>query len=145
MYSVKQSLGEVLAQPVKEVAQDLLFDSLITVQQARNLTDALGQVDYTNTGFANIAGVVDVPCMRSPASQARIIGGQTDTPTQMESFNLYHVLLQGYFPQIPEPVQGRGELRAIIDGVQHEVLAVEKSSQLATANQTRLQVRQVAV
>jgi hypothetical protein len=145
MYSVKASLAEVLALPTKVVAADYLFDSLITVQQATNTVDALGQVDYTNTGFANIAGVVNVPCMRAPASAARIVSGQTDTAADMEAFNLFHVLLDGYFPQIPEPMQGRAELRAIIDGVQHEILAVEKSSQLATGNQTRLQCRQVAV
>jgi len=145
MYSVKQSIQEVVAQPTKIVAGNFLYDSLVTVQQATNTTDALGQVDYTATGFANIAGVVNIPCMRAPASMARIVGGEMDAVAQMEAFNLFHVLLQGYFPQIPEPVQGRAELRAIIDGVPHQILAVEKSSQLATANQTRMQVRQVGV
>lgn len=145
MFTIQQQIKEILNSATKTVENLQLYQSVCTIQQATNTVDALGQVDYTNTGFANLAGVVNVPCMRSPASMARIIGGQTDAATQMESFNLYHVLLDGYFPQIPEPVQGRSELRAIIDGVPHQVLAVEKSSQLAAANQTRLQCRQVAV
>lgn len=134
-----------LAQARNEVNLRGLYSSKCTVQQATNATDALGQVDLTDTGFVNIAGVVNVGCMRAPNSMARIVAGTTDTATLSEAFNLFHVLLDDYYPQIPEAVQGRSELRCIIDGVVHEVLGVEASSQRTSARQTRLECRQVGV
>lgn len=145
MQSVKQTLGQILAAPVRYVESMGLFDSLCTVQEATNTPDSMGQVDLTDTGYASIAGVVNVPCMRAPASIERIIASENNMVTMSESTNVFHVLLDGYYPQVPEALASTGTLRAIIDGVVHQVLGVESSSQLAQALQTRLKVQQVGV
>ncbi len=145
MQSLQQAVDEVLAAPVAAVENMLLFDSVITVQEATNVPDSLGQVDLTDSGYTTIAGVVNVPCMRAPQAEARVTADEMNGVNISESTNLFHVLLDGYFPQIPEALASTGTLRAIIDGVVHQVLGVESSSQLAAARQTRLKVQQVGV
>ena len=145
MQSVKQAIGQILGSPMVYANEMQLFDSLCTVQEATNIPDSTGQIDLTDTGYASIAGVVNVPCMRSPLSDSRIIATEVNRIEMSESTNLFHVLLDGYFPQVPEALASTGTLRAIIDGVVHQVLGVESSSQLAQALQTRLKVQQVGV
>lgn len=140
-----QGIAIDLGAPALEVQNRGLFVSTANIQQATNTPDALGQVDYTATGFQTIPGCGAIPCMRAPMSMARIVSGQTDTQTLMEAFNLFHVLLNGYFPQIPMPVQGRAELRAVVDGVAHQIMAVEQPSEQSPVKQTRLSMRQVAI
>lgn len=148
---MNQSIAGMLEAPVAAVEAAGLFTSVCTVRLATNVTDAMGQVNYVSStdpaidGFADIAGVVAVPCMRAPNSPAKLSGGENDTASRMEQFNSYHVLLDGYFPQIPEPVPSTGDLVAVIDGVVHQVLAVEFSSQRGLSGQTRLEVRQVSL
>lgn len=120
-----------------------LFDSLCTVQICTNTVDlATGQVDLTPTGFADIPGCVDIPCMRAPASYARIVGNEIQTPQMAETTNLFHVLLDDYFPQIKEAVDSTAQNQAIIDGILHQVNAVESDSQ---KKMTRLLCEQVGV
>ena len=145
MYSVKQAIGQILASPMVYANSMQLFDSLCTVQQATNTPDSLGQIDLTDTGYADIAGVVNVACMRSPQSVERIAATENNGVTISEAMNYFHVLLDGYFPQVPEALASTGTLRAIIDGVAHQILGVEPSSQKELALQTRLKVQQVGV
>ena len=118
------------------------FPSVANIQQSQLSIDALGQVDLTNTGFQTITGCGAVPCWRAPVSTARIVSTQADNPVISEAMNLFHVLLDGYFPQIPQAIQGRTELRAIVDGVLHQVLATEHDGH---KTMTRLQCRQVGI
>lgn len=119
-----------------------LFDSLATVLQATNTKDALGQVDLTASGFAAIAGCTNVKCMRAPLAVGRPLADERATPTMEESFNEFHVLLDGYFAQIPEALASTGDLKITIDGVEHQVCGVESDSQFTM---TRIRCKQVAV
>lgn len=142
---MNQGITDLLAAPTQAVEAMGLFSSVCTVRQCTNTVSATGQVDYSDAGYADIAGVVGVACMRAPSSSSRVVGGALDTAGYMESFTLYHVLLDDYYPQIPEPIAGTADLIAVIDGVRHQLLAVESSSQRSTAKQTRLEVKQVSL
>lgn len=119
-----------------------LFVSFATVQQATNTQDALGQVNLTETGFATIDGCEDIPCMRAPFNVNSPIADEKETPIMGASMNEFHVLLDDYFPQIPEAEASTGDLRVILDGVAHIVCGVESDSQFT---QTRLRCKQEAV
>lgn len=119
-----------------------LFVSRATIKQATNTQDALGQVNLTPTGFATITGCASIPCMRAPYAVNNPDAGEQETPQMVASFSPFHVLLNDYFPQIPEAEASTGELIAIIDGVQHTICGVESDSQFT---QTRLKCKQEAV
>ncbi len=115
------------------------FPSLCTVQVCTNTVDpATGQIDLTDTGFRDIPGAVNIACKRAPQSYARIMVNQNIT----EGLNFFHVLLAGYFPQIPEALASTSQNRAIIDGVPHQLLGVESDS---LKIMTRLLCKQVGV
>lgn len=119
-----------------------LFVSVATVLKATNTKDSVGQVDLTATGFSAIAGCSNVPCMRAPLAMGRPGADTNSTPVMDESVNEFHVLLDGYFPQIPEAEASTGDLKIIIDGVDHQVCGVESDSQ---GTMTRLRCKQVGV
>lgn len=119
-----------------------LFISLATVQQATNTLDATGQVDLTDSGFATIAGCANIACMRAPLSFNSPTANEQDTPEKEATDNQFHLLLDDYYPQIPEAAESVGDLRVIIDGITHTVDGVEFDSQ---KTQTRIHCRQEAV
>lgn len=127
---------------VQAVEDAGLFVSLATVQLATNTKNSVGQVDLTPTGFATISGCVNIPCMRAPLAVGRPMADQVATPQFTMADNEFHVLLDGYFPQIPEAEASTGDLQIIIDGVYHEVCGVESDSQFTM---TRIRCKQVAV
>lgn len=146
MQSLNAAINEVLGIPMAVANLNERFPSLCTVNMANNTPDALGQVDLSFSNPANYTAILsEVACMRSPSSVSKVIAGETKTVPMTEALNLFHVLLDGYYPQIPEAINNRAQLQAVIDGRVHEVLGCESSSQLAAANQTRLQVREVGV
>lgn len=138
---MNQSLQFDLSAPIAAVTAAGLFSSLCTVKQATNVPNAeTGQVDLTDAGFTNI--ITDVPCMRAPFNPVRIMADSKATPTMSEEFNPFHLLLNGYYPQVPEALNSPAQLLVIIDGVQHDILGVESDSQ---KQMTRLHVTQVSV
>lgn len=137
---MNQSLNYDLTATVAAVRAANLYSSCVTVRQATNIPDVVGQVDLTSAGFADIAGAVAVPCMRAPISPARIYADETKFQNSVESLNVFHLLLDGYYAQVPEAEASLATLQAVVDGVTHEVLGVESDSQ---KTMTRLKIRQV--
>ena len=119
-----------------------LFDSVANIQQATNTVDALGQVDLTPAGFATITGCGAIPCQVANPSEAKVAAGVVSTAAMTEALNLFHVLLNGYFPQIPQPSGHLPDLIADIDGALYQVVGVESDSQRIM---TRLACKQVGV
>lgn len=118
-----------------------LFVSRATVQQAVNTRDALGQVDLTDAGFQTITGCSNIRCMRAPFTVQWPVANETQTAAMVAAYNDFHVLLDDYYPQIPEASASTGDLRIIIDGVTHIVAGVESDSQFT---QTRIRCKQEA-
>jgi len=141
----QQLATELLQGPIHAVEQAGFFVSLCTVYESGTSADALGQVDLTTSGFTALAGCVNIPCIRAAISMLRLQAGEIKAVDYTQSFNLFHVLLDGYYPQIPEAIARGGQLRAIIDGVPHQVVGAESSSQLAPGGQTRLACHQVVL
>lgn len=143
---VYQGLAYQFAALQETVEEYGLYVSVCTVNMANNTPDALGQVDLSFTNPANYTAIVsNIPCMRAPSSTSRVQATENKGIEITEASNIFHVLLDGWFPQIPEAIDNRAQLQAVIDGRVHEVLGAESSSQLAAANQTRIQVREIGV
>ena len=120
-------LGQVLS-GVEELG---LFNSECTIQQRTNTVSPTGQPDLTD--WVNRAGLVDIPGMFSIQRPAMPNTTATvRTPQQLDTLTLYHLLLDGYFPQILQQNQ------AVVNGTPYEIMAVESDSQFT---QTRLAIR----
>lgn len=140
MYQGLQYDFDAILPAVREAGE---FISVCTVQVCTNTPDATtGQIDLTDTGFASIPGVVNIACKRAPQSYSRILATQIVNTQISEGVNFFHVLLDGYFPQIPEALASNGQMRAVIDGVVHQLLGVESDSQKIM---TRILCKQVGV
>ena len=116
-----------------------LFVSLATFQAPSQDFDSAGAWDGT---WANVAGLVDIPCTAPPPSEARIQATEVKALTEILSTELHHVLLAGYYPQVDAGWRGDttppGSWRVLIDGFAYELIGVESDSQ---STQTRVTVR----
>src|SRR5262249_27749657 len=110
-----------------------LFDSLCTIQKLDGSINFSGQMNAIwITVFDSIL------CIQDPSSVARIVATEKKSVDDVESFNMRHVLLNGYYPTITT------DMRAVVvtaDGfttIYYDILGVESDSQ---AQMTRLEVR----
>lgn len=128
---IQQNIKEVMAQAIAEGT----FVSLCTIQGPDNVFSDSG---FPSGAFVNLAGLVNIPCMKAPQSMLRIAAEERKAEPGVQSLEPFHVLLNGYYPAIPQVTTTRPSLRAIVDGVQYEVMGVEHDSQL---QMSRLTVR----
>lgn len=133
-----QGLSQEIAAVMKEARATGLFVSVCTVQQADGGFTASG---FPDGGFTNISGVVNIPCTAPPPSVARVQASENKQVDGVQSLVPAHVLLNGYYPQVPFATTTRPALRAVIDGNNFEVMGVEHDSQ---KQMTRLAVRVAA-
>ena len=113
------------------------FQSLCTIQGPDGLLGPSGAPSGT---YANIAGLVAIPCQDEAPSMARIQATEVRDLAEIMSLNLRHVLLDGYFPTIAKNTQWRAVITAA-DGVTvtvYDVMGGESDSQ---AQMTRIEVR----
>lgn len=54
--------------------------------------------------YLPVAGMQSIPCQDAPESIARIEATEKKTMEQIETSRLRHILLTGYYPQIPNGV-----------------------------------------
>jgi hypothetical protein len=98
-----------------------LFSSVCTVQSPSQAPDALGQPDLVD--WSDVAGIVGVPCMMSPLGGSPSIGDEQKRPWFTSEKTTFHLLLDGYFPQI------RQRYRAVVDGTPYDIMGTESDSQ----------------
>jgi hypothetical protein len=110
-----------------------LFDSLCTIQQPDGVLIQAGQ---PSGNFINVAGLVNLPCMAPPKSDARVTATEVKTEQDIQSFSDLHVLLNAWYPQIEEGVADGW--KAVIDGQQYDITGAESDSQ---GRMTRMVVR----
>jgi hypothetical protein len=132
---VYQGLGLAIDSAITQANATGLLSSLATIQQRTNTVSATGQPNLST--WNNIADLVDIPCqfsiqrpaMPNPSATVRM-------PQQVDTLTQYHVLLNGYYPQILQ------EHQAVVNGTAYEILAVEPDSQ---QTMTRLALREYSL
>jgi len=114
-----------------------LFVSLCTIQAPPDTVNAQGGQNLNPADFVDISTeLTNIPCMQAVITVIRPdITDEVKLGRYTKERNVSHILLYGYFPQILQRYQ------AVIDGVPHDILAVEWSSQKTTGKQTRLAVQ----
>jgi hypothetical protein len=114
-----------------------LFVSVCTIQAPPDTVNAQGGQNLNPADFVDIsAELTNIPCMQAVMTLERPdVQDETKLGRYTKERNVSHILLFGYFPQILQRYQ------AVIDGVPHDILAVEWSSQKTVGKQTRLAVQ----
>ena len=114
-----------------------LFVSLCTAQAPSGTKTPYGQPDGT---FANVAGLINIPCMDGVMSTSRIQATEVKGLQDILSKAFRHVVLNGWYPQfIPGAAIG---WRVVVDGIVYDLLGAEQDSQ---SSQTRLELQLVTV
>lgn len=94
------------------------FNTTCTIQQVTETRDAAGGVVNT---WANVTGLVSLPCRRAPASMARTNETKLDALTY--TVNVQTVVIAGYHPTITP------KMRVVSGGLTLDILAVEHDGQ----------------
>jgi hypothetical protein len=117
-----------------------LFVSLATIQAPDGLSGPSGAASNT---YVNVnPPLVDIPCMDAPTSDVKIQANTVEQLQELESYELRHVLLNGWYPQLENGV-GNGWRCVITDSVSglvnnFQIMGAEADSQ----NQmTRLELK----
>lgn len=109
--------------------------SLCTITVPPHVFDDGGAPD-PNAPYTPLAGHENIPCTAPPPSEARVQATEIKDLAEIMSKSFRHVLLGGYFPLIIS------DYRALIDGVEYDILGVEDDSQY---RMTRLGVQLATV
>lgn len=115
-----------------------LFVSRCTVQEPSETLTTAGVPVGT---YSNVTGLVDIPCMAAPPAIDKAIAGvERRGVSQIQAEGFWHVLLDRYYASL---VEGwRVGWRAVIDGIQYNIAAVDHDSQL---QMTRISAERVTV
>jgi hypothetical protein len=115
-----------------------LFEAAtVTIASRTNTVSATGQPNLTT--FNAISGLVAIPCMIS--IQRVTMPNQNASmrkPQEIDTETQYHLLLNGYYPEILQQNQAQVTVEATGVTTNYEIMAVESDSQ---ATQTRLAMR----
>lgn len=139
---MNQTLLDVADVMVEALATGL-FVSLCTIQQPVPALNPDGTPISSSSvpQFTDVAGLVDIQCMKAPASGAEGIGAdESRTAGYVAASGYYHVLLDANYPTL---IDGwRAGWRAVIDGVQYNIYGVDQDSQ---SQMTRITAQRVTV
>lgn len=117
-----------------------LFTALATFQAPDGLLIGAGQ---PSGNYADVAGYVNIPCMDAPTSIVRISADEKKSLPEIESYNSSHILLGGFYPDIPSNTQWRAVVTDAAGNVTYyDVDGAEADSQ---CQQTRVKVQVVTV
>ena len=119
-----------------------LFVSLCTIQAPTGSRTSSGAP--LPTAFANVSGLVNIPCMDAPPSMSTIQATEVKALEEIMALGLRDCLLNGYYPALTQGnVTGTGMgWRAIVDGVTYDLMGAEFDSQ---TTQTRIRLRLATV
>jgi len=110
-----------------------LFVSLCTIQAISGNPNPDGT---PSTVYADVPGLVNIPCMDAPPSMERIQATEVKQVAEILAKGMRHVLLGQCFLDAPNWA-GRG-YQAIVDGVAYDLLGAENDSQ---STQTRIDLQ----
>jgi hypothetical protein len=92
-----QGLAADLSAVMPEVIASGLLVSLFTAQAPSGVYGATGAPDGT---YANVAGLVNIPCTSPPISDSRLLAGEVKALAEIAASEFHHVLLDAYYPAI---------------------------------------------
>jgi len=136
---MNQSLTYDFASLPKMVEDAGLMQSVCTIQAPSGNLGVSGAPDGT---YADVTGLVNLPCMNAPESVGNIAATEIKNIAEIMSVSLRHVLLNGYYSQLDGLNWGQIGWHAIVDGVEYDILGAERDSQFS---QTRLKLRLVTI
>ncbi len=89
----------------------------------------LGAAGEPSGDWADVAGLVDIPCMNAPQPPSEIKLGSTEQRSMatVAARAERHVLLNDYFPALE--LNWRNGARGVIDGAQYNICGAESDSQ----------------
>jgi hypothetical protein len=123
-------IGGAIAMVMPAAIATGIFSSLATFQSPSADYDSAGAWDGT---WANVAGLVDIPCTAPPISDAKITATEARQLQEILASEFHHVLLAGYYPALDAGWRGTGSpagaWRVLIDGEAFEIAGVESDSQ----------------
>jgi len=114
-----------------------LFVSLATFQAPDGLSGPSGAPSNT---FADVDGLVDIPCMNAPVSEIRIQALELAKLQEIEASSLRHVLLNAWYPQVEDGAANGWQV--IVDGVVYDLMGAESDSQ---GTQTRMEIKLASI
>jgi hypothetical protein len=124
-------------------ATGLFTTTLCTIQLPSGNIGPSGAPDGT---FSNVTGLVAIPCMSAPPSNARVQATDVKSLAEIMNVGLRHALLDGYFPTIVSAVAagGRALMKTynaagtLVDTTAYDILGAEADSQI---QQTRMELK----
>jgi hypothetical protein len=132
---MNQSLTFSLTDTLEAVEALGLFVSVCDIYDPSQSVNGMGQVDLSD--YTPVTGLQNIPCMRAVLSDVKPNPYYEQKLTQqVNEMNIYHVLLDGYYPTILQ------KQIAVIDGDLLDILNVECDSQRIM---TRLAVRRYSL
>ena len=137
-----QDNGYNIADVMPTALDSGLFVSLVTIQEPSGNLNISGAPDDV---YLDVAGLVNLVCMDAPESDARIRAEKTKLPEYVESEQIRHVLLGGYYEMVTEGRAWRAWLRTPgtdPTGGYYDIRGVESDSQ---SQMTRLKLALITV
>jgi hypothetical protein len=144
---VNQSLTYELDAIMPAAVATGLFSQLFTAQ---SLSDDLGGTGATTGAYTNVPGLVNIPCMPPPPSEARVQATEVKALAEITGAELHHVLLDKWYSALDlgwrdgwrcmiGANDGNGNM---INGWAYDIMGVESDSQ---TKMTRLEIKLVTV
>ncbi len=141
-----QGLGGELAAVMPTVVETGLLTSLATFQQPDGLFIPPGQ---PSGNFVDVPGLIGIKCQDAPMSTARIQASEKKALEDIEAARFRHILLAGYFPQIPDGIANGWRVNVVellngrpVDTLVYDLLGAEADSE---TRMTRVSARIVKV
>jgi hypothetical protein len=136
---MNQGLAYEVASVMPVAVATGLFISLCTLSAPDGNFGPSGAPSNT---YAPVSGLVNIPCMDSVPSIARVQATEVKELEDIMSKGYRHILLDGYYPEASPDGQIPTNWLATIDGVVYDLLGVEHDSQ---NTQTRLELELVTL
>jgi hypothetical protein len=134
---VNQSLLYEISSVMAQATATGLFVSRGTAQAPDGQVGPSGAPSGT---WADVAGLVDIPCMDAPATETSVDVTELKSLAEIMARNCRHVLLDRRYPTLE--AGWRAGWRWVMDGIVYDVLGAEPDSQ---DQMTRMELQEVTV
>jgi hypothetical protein len=113
---------------------------LVSLFTAQSLSDDLGGTGATTGVYADVPGLVDIPCTAPPPRDGSIQATEVKALAEISGAELHHVLLDSWYSALD--LGWRDGWRCMVDGYAYDIIGVESDSH---SKMTRVQIKLVTV